>query len=136
MHTLGLEQGNYGFLLSKVSDASWESSPFKPLLVIRILVIYCHRKKLVKVGVVFCAMWHHLLVTKSNTPPWVFLTFFKFWKWYQIAKMSQIFDLNRYSCAPLFPTGLVITGLSDRLHQFYWTTEDWLRELIASGNCV
>ena len=22
-------------------------------------------------------------VTESNTPPWVFFTFFKFWKWYQ-----------------------------------------------------
>ena len=24
--------------------------------------------------------------TKSNTPPWVFLTFFKLYKWYQIAQ--------------------------------------------------
>ena len=24
--------------------------------------------------------------TKSNTPPWVFFTFFKLYKWYQIAQ--------------------------------------------------
>ena len=58
----------------------------------------------------FCAIWYHfyniknvkitdggvlLLVklqllacnfTKSNTPPWVFFTFFKLYKWYQIAQ--------------------------------------------------
>ena len=25
-------------------------------------------------------------VTKSNTPPWMFCTFFKLYKWYQIAQ--------------------------------------------------
>ena len=49
----------------------------------------------------FCAIWYHLhnfknvknthervllslQFTKSNTPPWVFFTFFKLYKWYQI----------------------------------------------------
>ena len=34
--------------------------------------------------------------TKSNTPPWVFFTFFKLYKWYQIAQrityMSWVID--------------------------------------------
>ena len=54
----------------------------------------------------FCATWYHLYnlktreklpwrnvtfskvagFTKSNTPPWVFFTFFKLFKWYQIAQ--------------------------------------------------
>ena len=55
-----------------------------------------------------CAIWYHLHnlknvkkshggvlllgklqaynFTKSNTPPWVFFTFFKLYKWYQIAQ--------------------------------------------------
>ena len=32
-----------------------------------------------------------LLLVKSNTPPWVFFTFFELHKWYQIAQTSQIF---------------------------------------------
>ena len=28
--------------------------------------------------------------TKSNTPPWVFFTFFKLYKWYQIAQSVAI----------------------------------------------
>ena len=53
----------------------------------------------------FCAIWYHLYnlknvknthgeilllvscnFTKSSTPPWVFFTFFKLYKWYQIAQ--------------------------------------------------
>ena len=64
--------------------------------------------------VMFYAIWYHLCnlkkrekhpcsnvtfrkvasacnFTKSNTPPWVFLTFFKLYKWYQIAQ-STSFD--------------------------------------------
>ena len=57
-----------------------------------------------------CAIWYHLRklknvkkkpwtsvafnitfsVTKSNTPPRVFFTFFKLYKWYQIAKATHI----------------------------------------------
>ena len=51
--------------------------------------------------VMFCAIWYYLcnlknvqnthggvllLVTKSNTPPWVIFTFLKLYKWYQIAQ--------------------------------------------------
>ena len=60
--------------------------------------------------VMFCAIWYHLYnlenvkntdggvlllvkfrllacnVTKSNTLPWVFFTFFKLYKWHQIAQ--------------------------------------------------
>ena len=44
-----------------------------------------------------------LLFTKSNTPPWVFFTFFKVYKWYQIAqnitKSHNIHFLSwRHSC--------------------------------------
>ena len=55
------------------------------------------------VYVVCCAIWYHLYnlknvknthggvlllvkLQKSNTPPWVFLTFFKLCKWHQIAQ--------------------------------------------------
>ena len=36
--------------------------------------------------------------TKSVTPPWVFFTFFKFCKWYQIAKI-----VTYKSCSTSFP---------------------------------
>ena len=57
-----------------------------------------------------CAIWCHLYnlknvkntygevlllacnFTKSNTPPWVFFTFFKFRKWYQIAQSITYCD--------------------------------------------
>ena len=59
------------------------------------------------------AIWHHLCdlknveithaeacnITKSNTPPWVFFTFFKLQKWYQIAQSVSVetsFSLFRY----------------------------------------
>ena len=32
--------------------------------------------------------------TKSNTPPWVFFTFFKFYEWYQIAQRTT-YVINR-----------------------------------------
>ena len=55
--------------------------------------------------VVRCAIWYHLhnlknvknthegvliLVTKSNTPPWIFFTFFKLCKSHQIAQRTTI----------------------------------------------
>ena len=52
-----------------------------------------------------------LLVTKSKTPPWVFFTFFKLYKWYQTAQPitlilhfylnsnTKIFDLTTFHCA-------------------------------------
>ena len=66
------------------------------------------------IHVVLCAIWHHLYnlknventhggklilvklqasacnFTKINTPPWVFFTFFKLYKWCQIAQRIQI----------------------------------------------
>ena len=40
------------------------------------------------------AIWYHVynfknvknIHTKSNTPPWMFFTFFKLYKWYQITQ--------------------------------------------------
>ena len=32
--------------------------------------------------------------TNSNTPPWVFLTFFKLYKWYQIAQSVSYFMIH------------------------------------------
>ena len=70
----------------------------------------CHLKKSGGINVVRCAIWYHLYslknvknthggmlilvtlqakasnFTKINTPPWVFFTFFKLYKWYQIAQ--------------------------------------------------
>ena len=45
-----------------------------------------------------CAVWYHLYSlknmkithAKSNTPLWVFFTFFKLYKWYQIAQKRHI----------------------------------------------
>ena len=55
-----------------------------------------------------CAIWYHLynlknvknthggvlllvkLQAKSNTPSWVFFTFFKLYKWYQIAQRITV----------------------------------------------
>ena len=39
-----------------------------------------------------------LLFTKNNTSPWVFFTFFKLYKWYQIAQrttFTQIYGCNK-----------------------------------------
>ena len=35
-------------------------------------------------------------LTKSNTPPWVFFTFFKLYKWYQIAQRITMNFLENY----------------------------------------
>ena len=56
-----------------------------------------------------CTIWYHLYnfknlknthagvlllvklqASKSNTPPWVFFTFFKLYKWYQIAQRTTL----------------------------------------------
>ena len=57
-----------------------------------------------------CAIWHYLynfkkvknnhgevlilvkLQAKINTPPWVFFTIFKLYKWYQIAQSTTYID--------------------------------------------
>ena len=36
------------------------------------------------------------LQTKINTPPWVFLTFFKLYKWYQIAQRITLYVTKYY----------------------------------------
>ena len=33
-----------------------------------------------------CMIRYHLYNLTSNTPPWVFFTFFKLYKWFQIAQ--------------------------------------------------
>ena len=62
-----------------------------------------------KTFVMFWAIWYHLYnlknvknthghnFTKSNTSPWVFLTFFKLYKWYQIAQRI-IFTFTCLKC--------------------------------------
>ena len=51
-----------------------------------------------------CAIWYHLNniekalacnFTKSNTPPWVFFTFFKLYKWYHMAQRTTNNDAQR-----------------------------------------
>ena len=46
--------------------------------------------------VVRCAIWYHLynLTKVKNTPPWLFFTFFKLYKWYQIAQRITYFDFS------------------------------------------
>ena len=56
-----------------------------------------------------CSIWYHLynlknvkdiyggvlsLVTKMNTPPWMFFTFLKLNKWYQIAQRTTYVELR------------------------------------------
>ena len=63
-----------------------------------------------------CAIWYHLYklknvksihgeiacnFTKSNTPPWMFFTFFKLYEWYQIAQRITISVLKSSSVIPL-----------------------------------
>ena len=40
-----------------------------------------------------------LLLVKSNTPPWVFYTFFKLYKWYQIAQNITYAKIFKYHVA-------------------------------------
>ena len=82
---------------------------------------------------VLCAIWYHsynfknlknthggvLLLacnfTKSNTPPWVFFTFFKLYKWYQIAQRTTIIQKDNCVFFGLF------RGYYDSLDSFYYT---------------
>ena len=43
-----------------------------------------------------------LSFTKSNTPPWVFFTFFELCKWYQIAQGCCLRSLFHSQCLTLF----------------------------------
>ena len=79
----------------------------------RIMTLKTKIKSFIKsTYVVICAIWYHLFnlknvkcthggvlllvklqaeacnYTKSNTPPWVFFTFFKLYEWYQIAQRT------------------------------------------------
>ena len=35
-----------------------------------------------------------LVITKNNTPPWIFFMFFKLYKWYQIAQSVTISSIK------------------------------------------
>ena len=39
----------------------------------------------------------YFTVTKSNTPPWVLFTFFKFYQWYQTAQRDPYKDIETTS---------------------------------------
>ena len=39
--------------------------------------------------------WHFFNICKSNTLPWVFSTFFKFYQWHQIARSTKNESLLR-----------------------------------------
>ena len=41
-------------------------------------------------------LWVKLQATTSNTPPWMFFTFFKLYKWYQIAQGITYKDLSSW----------------------------------------
>ena len=69
-----------------------------------------------------CAIWYHLYnlksvknnhgeaynFTKSNTPPWVFLTFFKLCKWYQNGQRTtnDYISSFKFDDSPLTPENL------------------------------
>ena len=75
-----------------------------------------------------CTIWYHLCnfknvknshggVTKVNTPPWVFVTFFKLYKCYQIVqrttKISLHFQTDCWGLEPSLTIQLI----------FHWTLE-------------
>ena len=69
-----------------------------------------------KIYVMRCAIWYHLYnfknmkithggvlilvkacsFTKINTPPWVIFTFFKLYKWYQIAQGTTYIVIQKF----------------------------------------
>ena len=75
-----------------------------------------------------CAIWYHLYtlknventhggvllacyLTKSNTPPWVFFTFFKLYKWYQIAQRIT-FSLIYHRMVLLMKTNIIMMRMN------------------------
>ena len=74
--------------------------------------------------VMICTIWYHLYnsknlkithlecyvkleadacnFTKSNTPPWVFFTFFKSYKWYEIAQLTTSFEILNVAFHTIF----------------------------------
>ena len=90
-----------------------------------------------------CAIWHCLynlknvknthggmllLVNKSNTLPWVFLTFFKLHKWYQTAQRTTYVLLTKKQflntaklrrCEPFTFTGVKKDALKHALNHTY-----------------
>ena len=80
--------------------------------------------------VVLCAIWYHSYIlknveqaeawifNKSNTPPWVFLTFLKFYKWCQIAQ--SITFAHSFSWAKVDFGGLKKTNIINCL--FCWNS--------------
>ena len=47
--------------------------------------------------------WRSKSNTKRNTPPWVFFTFFKLYKCYQIAQCIIFYDEGRFAFEPIKP---------------------------------
>ena len=43
--------------------------------------------------------WKSAIFTKSNTPPWEFFTFFKLYKWYQIAQSISYYGTREHDLA-------------------------------------
>ena len=39
-------------------------------------------------------LWRSVTFTKINTPPWMFLTFFKLYKWYQVAQRTTYLKMT------------------------------------------
>ena len=86
-----------------------------------------------------CGIWYHLYnlknvknthegvlllacnFTKSNTPPWVFFTFFKLYKWYQITQritIRKISNLGGDTQVPSLPSRIKSFGnISQKLRK-------------------
>ena len=50
--------------------------------------------------------------TKSNTPPWVFFTFFELYNWYQIAQ--RITYSNKLLASPKYPANIYLHKVNRR----------------------
>ena len=115
----------------------------KPWIHIHILWVHIHTFAYI----MLCAVWYHLYnlknvknthggvllsvkfdrFTKSNTPPRVFFTFFKLYKWYQIAKhitynlpvvtinMFQICDICPYKNILYLEIGPSVTFIKTKV---------------------
>ena len=66
----------------------FEMKPFNICGALRDLVLFVQFKKPEK------HPWSVNFSTKINTHPWVFFTFFKLNKWYQIAQCTTYFDIS------------------------------------------
>ena len=72
-----------------------------------------------------------LLFTKGSTPPWVFYTFFKLYKWYQIARNIP-YKFMIFEAVQLFESCDTSVAASCIMLISSWTTLIWHRSLLLN----